>query len=66
MSFLCSCISIGERPKGQEVTRSSSTSLNALARRTSARGAIVVYLFVGDTPGICWMIAKDDIRQRSK
>lgn len=63
MSFLRNHVSIGRRPSAKETsTRSSSTSLNALARRTSARGAMVVYLFVGDTPGICWMIAEDDIR----
>jgi hypothetical protein len=38
-------------------TRSSLNSLNADAARTTASGAMVVYLFVGETPGICWMQA---------
>jgi hypothetical protein len=36
---------------------SSDTSLKADARRTRPRGTIVVYLFVGETPGICWIQA---------
>ena len=39
------------------LTKSSWTSLKAEARNTAANGAIVVYLFVGDTSGICWMQA---------
>jgi hypothetical protein len=40
-----------------ERTISSWTSLNAEARSTTAKGAIVVYRFVGETPGICWIHA---------
>lgn len=43
--------------EGQGLTRSSCTSLKAEANRTTASGAMVVYLFVGDTPGICCMHA---------
>jgi hypothetical protein len=31
--------------------------LKADTRRTAARGAMVVYWFVGETLGICWMHA---------
>lgn len=36
---------------------SSWTSLNAEASNTTAKGSIVVYRFVGETPGICWIHA---------
>ena len=39
------------------LTKSSWTSLNADANNTTRSGAMVVYLFVGETPGICWMQA---------
>jgi hypothetical protein len=39
---------------GTEIlTRSSEISLKALASKTRDRGAIVVYLLVGLTPGTC-------------
>ena len=39
------------------LTISSCTSLKADAINTTANGAIVVYLLVGETPGICCMQA---------
>ncbi len=41
----------------ESLTKSSWTSLKADASNTPARGTIVVYGLVGDTPGICWMQA---------
>ena len=35
------------------LTKSSMTSLTAVANKTSANGTAVVYLDVGETPSIC-------------
>lgn len=57
VSFLEENEKVDRRKGGKRLTRSSWSSLKAVARRTTMRGTMVVYWFVGETFGICWMQA---------